>query len=73
VSQVRIAKSATELHAARIGEGAVDLLLGAGLVVSAAVDTLARLSIDRMAAVVNLADLPTAEGVRGRDASLPVA
>lgn len=72
VSQVRIAKSVTELHAARIGEGAVDLLLGADLVVSAAVDTLGRLSVDRTAAVVNLAELPTAEGVRDRDASLPV-
>lgn len=72
-SQVRIASSPAELHAARIGDEAVDLLLGADLVVSAAADTLTRLSANRTAAIVNLAQLPTADGVRDRDASLPVS
>jgi indolepyruvate ferredoxin oxidoreductase len=72
VSQVRIAPSADEIHAARIGRGAVDLLLGADLVVSSAADTLSRLSESRTAAVVNLGESPTADVVRERDASLPM-
>ncbi|MFD1561155.1 indolepyruvate ferredoxin oxidoreductase family protein [Paraburkholderia silviterrae] len=72
VSQVRIAASASELPSARIGEDAVDLLLGADLVVAAAADTLQRLSAGRTAAVVNLARLPTADGLHDRDASLPI-
>ena len=72
VSQVRIAASPAELHAARIGRGAVDLLLGADLVVSSGADTLDKLSARRTAAVVNLAEAPTADVVRERDATLPM-
>jgi indolepyruvate ferredoxin oxidoreductase len=71
VSQIRMAGSAAQLHAARIGDGAVDLLLGADLVVSTAADTLTRLSPARSAAVLNLAEVPTADAVRDRDARLP--
>jgi indolepyruvate ferredoxin oxidoreductase len=71
VSQVRIAPSPGDLHAGRIGHGAVDLLLGADLVVSAAADTLTRLSATRSAAIVNLGETPTADFVRERDATLP--
>ena len=73
VSQVRIAPSPRDLHAGRIGHGAVDLLLGADLVVSAAEDTLARLSASRSAAIVNLGETPTADFVRQRDATLPTS
>jgi len=72
VSQVRIAATPDDIHAARIGLGAVDLLLGADLVVSAAADTLSKLSDERTAAVVNTAESPTADVVRQRDASLPM-
>jgi len=71
VSQVRIAPSPSDLHAARIGHGAADLLLGADLVVSAAADNLARMSAQRSAAVINLGETPTADIVRDRDASQP--
>ncbi|WP_028997974.1 indolepyruvate ferredoxin oxidoreductase family protein [Azohydromonas australica] len=71
VSQVRIAASPEDIHAARIGEASVDLLLGADLVVSSAADTLAKMSAGRSAAVVNLGEAPTADVVRERDASLP--
>ncbi|MFM9925428.1 indolepyruvate ferredoxin oxidoreductase family protein [Variovorax sp. H27-G14] len=73
VSQVRIAPSPGDLHAGRIGHAAVDLLLGADLVVSAAEDTLARLSASRSAAIVNLGETPTADFVRQRDATPPSA
>lgn len=73
VSQVRIAPSPSDLHTGRIGHGAVDLLLGADLVVSAAADTLIRLSSERSAAIVNLGETPTADVVRQRDASLPTS
>ncbi|MFP4893999.1 SDR family NAD(P)-dependent oxidoreductase [Paraburkholderia sp. EG304] len=72
VSQVRLATSADAIPASRIGEGAVNLLLGADLVVSASADTLTRLSPDRTAAVVNLTVQPTADAVQNRDATLPV-
>ena len=72
VSQVRLARRDGDIPASRIGEGAVDLLLGADLVVSAAADTLTRLSAARTSAVVNLTVQPTADGVQDRDATLPV-
>jgi indolepyruvate ferredoxin oxidoreductase len=72
VSQVRIAASPEDIHAARIGEASVDLLLGADLVVSSAADTLAKMAAGRSAAVVNLGEAPTADVVRQRDASLPM-
>jgi indolepyruvate ferredoxin oxidoreductase len=73
VSQVRIAPSPADLHAARIGHGAIDLLLGADLVVSATAETLAKLAPDRSAAIVNLGETPTADVVRERDATQPTA
>ena len=71
VSQVRIALAESEIPASRIGEGKVDLLLGADLVVSAAADSMSRLSAGRTAAVLNLAETPTPEVIRNRDATLP--
>nr|WP_315595198.1 indolepyruvate ferredoxin oxidoreductase family protein [uncultured Cupriavidus sp.] len=71
VSQVRIALAESEIPASRIGEGKADLLLGADLVVSAAADSVSRLASDRTAAVLNLAETPTPEVIRNRDAVLP--
>ena len=72
VSQVRIAATPEEIHAVRIGAGAVDLLIGTDLVVAAAADNLARFAADRTAAIVNLDQTQTADVVSQRDASLPV-
>ncbi|BCG04179.1 indolepyruvate ferredoxin oxidoreductase (plasmid) [Paraburkholderia sp. PGU19] len=72
VSQVRIAATDEQIPASRIGEGKADLLLGADLVVSASPDSLMRLSPQRTAAVLNLAETPTPDVIRDRDASLPV-
>lgn len=72
VSQIRIAAAGGQIAASRIGEGKADLLLGADLVVSAAPDSLMRLSQSRTSAVVNLAPTPTPDVISDRDASLPV-
>ncbi|MGH8855918.1 MAG: 2-oxoacid:acceptor oxidoreductase family protein, partial [Telluria sp.] len=72
VSQVRIAMADFQIPASRIGEGKADLLLGADLVVSAAVDSLTRLAPGRTAAVLNLAETPTPDVISNRDAALPV-
>ncbi|WP_175704055.1 indolepyruvate ferredoxin oxidoreductase family protein [Burkholderia ambifaria] len=71
VSQVRIAPSPDDIHAARISEASVDLLLGADLVVSSAAETLGKMSDGRSCAVVNLGETPTADLVHQRDASVP--
>ncbi|MGU7774328.1 indolepyruvate ferredoxin oxidoreductase family protein [Burkholderia sp. MR1-5-21] len=71
VSQVRIAATDDQIAASRIGEGKADLLLGADLVVSAAPDSLLRLSQKRTSAVLNLAPTPTPDIVSNRDAALP--
>jgi indolepyruvate ferredoxin oxidoreductase len=71
VSQVRIAPSPDLISAVRIGPGAVDLLLGADIVVAAAADNAARLSSSRSAAILNADQTPTSAVVRQRDASQP--
>lgn len=73
VSQVRLGRQGQEIHAARIGFGDIDLLLGTDLVVAAARDTLARLSVDRSHVVLNTDEVPTADVVADRDATLPSA
>jgi indolepyruvate ferredoxin oxidoreductase len=72
VSQIRIASVPEEIHAVRIGTGAVDLLIGTDLVVAAAADNLERFATSRTAAIVNLDQTQTADVVSQRDASLPV-
>jgi indolepyruvate ferredoxin oxidoreductase len=72
VSQVRIAAADGQIAASRIGEGKANLLLGADLVVSAAPDSLLRLTQSRTSAIVNLAPTPTPDVVTDRDATLPV-
>jgi indolepyruvate ferredoxin oxidoreductase len=73
VSQVRIAPSPDLISAVRIGPGAVDLLLGADIVVAAAADNVARLSSQRSNAIVNADETPTSAVVRQRDASQPTS
>jgi indolepyruvate ferredoxin oxidoreductase len=73
VSQVRIAPQAGQIGAVRIGHGAVDLLLGADLVVAAAADNAARLAPQRSGAVLNLDETPTSAVVRQRDITQPTS
>jgi indolepyruvate ferredoxin oxidoreductase len=73
VSQVRIAATAQQIGAARVGPGAADLLLGADIVVAAASENLARLSPTRTASVVNTDQTPTSAVVRQRDATQPTS
>ncbi|MFM9898022.1 indolepyruvate ferredoxin oxidoreductase family protein [Sphingorhabdus sp.] len=73
VSQVRIASARQALHAARIGAGETDLLLGTDLVVASSTDALSKLNPQRSRAVINRELVPTAEAVLNRDATLPYA
>ncbi|MGO4377062.1 indolepyruvate ferredoxin oxidoreductase family protein [Pseudoduganella sp. RAF19] len=73
VSQVRLAPSAEQIGAVRIGNGALDLMLAADMVVAASADNAARLSSQRSGAVLNLDETPTSEIVRNRDATQPSA
>jgi len=73
VSQVRLAPQEGQIGAVRIGNGSVDLLLGADVVVSASADNAARLGAQRSAAVLNLDETPTSAVVRQRDATQPAS
>lgn len=64
MSHVRIAPALEHLHAARIGAGATDLLLGCDLVVAASAGALSRFDRARTAAVVNGDVTPTSAFVR---------
>ncbi len=67
LSQIRIAPDADRLHALAIGRGRADLLLGCDIVVAASRDSLARLSVERSAAVVNSHNAPVAAFVSDPD------
>ena len=71
VSQVRIAPKPDQLHAVRIGEGDVDLLLGTDMVVASSPDALAQFGRGRGAIVVNDDAAPTADVVTDREATIP--
>ena len=70
-SHVRIAASAEDLRAARIGAGEADLLLGCDLVTAASAETLPALAPDRARAVVNTHETMTAAFTRDPDAEFP--
>jgi indolepyruvate ferredoxin oxidoreductase len=71
-SQVRLAPAGDSLHAARIGPGAIDVMLAADLVVATSADALSRLAADRSKIALNLDTSPTADAVTERDFSLPI-
>ncbi|CAM9849411.1 unnamed protein product, partial [Phaeothamnion confervicola] len=71
MSHVKIARTPGELHAARIGTGNADLVIGCDLVVTASADALGTMSADRTKAVVNATTAPTAEFVKNPDWQLP--
>jgi len=60
-SHIRIAPSAALLHAARIGNGEADVLLGCDLIVAAGADALARLRPGLARAFVNTEIVPTSD------------
>ncbi|WP_312160428.1 indolepyruvate ferredoxin oxidoreductase family protein [Phenylobacterium sp.] len=72
-SQVRIAADPGVLHAVRIGEGALDLMLAADIVVGSSADAQMRLDSKRTLVVLNEDAAPTADAVADRDARLPLA
>jgi indolepyruvate ferredoxin oxidoreductase len=63
-SHVRIARSADELHAARIASGQADAVLGCDIVVTAAADVRRAMRPGRTRALVNTAQTITGEFVR---------
>ena len=71
MSHVKLAARPEDLHAARIGMGDADLVLGCDLVVSASHDALSRMGPKRTRAVVNGTVTPTAEFVKNPNWRLP--
>jgi indolepyruvate ferredoxin oxidoreductase len=71
VSHVRIAKTQADIIAVRIAAGDADLLLGCDLAVGASSDALVRANIERTSAVINEAEVPTANFVFDADAVFP--
>ncbi|MCC7016079.1 MAG: indolepyruvate ferredoxin oxidoreductase family protein, partial [Rhodospirillales bacterium] len=70
---VRVAAEPSALHAARIGAGEADLLLGCDLVTAASAETLPALAPDRARAVVNAHETMTAAFTHDPDADYPEA
>ena len=71
LSFVRLAPSPADIHQVRIDRGAVDALIGGDIVVSSSPKASASYR-KGMRAVVNLAQMPTGDIVRRRDADLAV-
>jgi indolepyruvate ferredoxin oxidoreductase len=71
MSHVKIAGTPEELHAARIGTGSANLVIGCDLVVTASADALGTMSAEKTHAVVNATTAPTAEFVKNPDWQLP--
>ncbi|MBS0336746.1 MAG: indolepyruvate ferredoxin oxidoreductase family protein [Proteobacteria bacterium] len=71
MSHVKIARRPEELHAARIGTGNANLVIGCDLVVTASADALATMSSEKTRAVVNATTAPTAEFVKNPNWQLP--
>src|SRR5690606_24406813 len=71
VSHVRIARQQSDIIAVRIAAGDADLLLGCDLAVGASNDALVRANVERTAAVINQAEVPTSDFVFDRDAVFP--
>ena len=69
LSFVRIAPDPAELHQVRIDDHSADALIGGDIVVSSS-EKASRAYGEGMRAVVNLAEMPTGDIVRNRDASL---
>ena len=72
-SHIRIADEQDALHAVRIAAGEADAVIGGDLIVSASVEALAKMASGRTRAVVNTAEIPTAEFAHNPDWRFPRA
>ena len=70
-SHLQIADRATDLHAARVGDGNADLLLGPDLVTCASEKVMAKVRAGHTAAVVNTYEQMTGDFTRRPDLELP--
>jgi indolepyruvate ferredoxin oxidoreductase len=73
VSHVRVGKHQDSINAVRIPAGDADLLIGCDLVVAAADESLAKVNSERSHAVVNSAELITADFVTDPNRQFPAA
>jgi indolepyruvate ferredoxin oxidoreductase len=71
MSHVQIAGRPEDLHAARIDTGGADLVIGCDLVVTASLDSVAKMAPSQTRAVVNGTVTPTAEFVKNPNWQLP--
>jgi len=71
VSHVRLAPVTRQIHAVRIPDGMVDVLLAADALVAASTGNLQKLSVRRSAAVINTDEAPTADNVQDVQFELP--
>ena len=70
-SHVQIASSPERLQATRIATGEADLVLGCDIIVTANTEAISKMQVGKTRAVVNTADIPTAEFVRNPDWKFP--
>ena len=70
-SHVRIADNPDDLYATRIAHGEADAVIGGDLVVSAGIECLNKVRLGHSRAVVNCAEIPTAEFTRNPDWQFP--
>jgi len=71
MSHVKIARTPEALHAARLGLGDANVVIGCDLVVSASHDALSRMSPEHTNAIINATTAPTAAFVKNPDWQLP--
>jgi indolepyruvate ferredoxin oxidoreductase len=70
-SHVQIAATPERLQATRIATGEADVVLGCELIVTGNTEAISRMQSGRTRAVINTADIPTAEFVRNPDWQFP--
>jgi len=71
LSHVRIADHDADLHSTRVGTGAVDLVIGCDVIVTAGRDALSRMGEGRTFAAINTTTSPTAAFVKNPDWQFP--
>ena len=70
-SHVQIAATPEGLQATRIATGEADLVLGCDIIVTGNTEALSKMQVGKTRAVVNTADIPTADFVRNPDWKFP--
>ncbi len=70
-SHVQIAKTPDHLQATRIATGEADLVLGCDIIVTGNTEAISKMQAGKTRAVINTADIPTAEFVRNPDWKFP--